>query len=351
MDFETEYDEETIDYFYEQCDIEKIFTQLSRILKEINKIVPGRPENTRNIGNNIMTIFNDIDKNCLVRLSSFLLIQIPAAANQMSRHDVIGTARRCIPHINSVLNFLKDEFFMTDEEEGEEDNETEDGDDVLPVNRQQQLQTQQQAINMTDEEGEEDNETEDGNDVLPVNRQQQLQTQQQAINTEIKYASENPIQESPYDECVICSDLLNNIDGPGISGNCQSNCNDVIIVCENNHRFHRSCILNWCGAPSVDVLGQMNQSQYGVNMRSQQGSNKCPVCRQRINCSELITKPKVLDEELKVNKGGKKRINNKKRTEKKRTNKKRTKKRINKKRTNKKRTNKHRQTHKRRRHI
>lgn len=123
MDLEDEYDEETINYFYEECDIEKIFSQLSRILREINKIVPGSPENTKNIGRTIMTIFNDIDKNCLVRLSSFLIIQLPAAANQMTQLASFGNARRCIPHINKVLSFLKDEFYMTDEEEDENENE------------------------------------------------------------------------------------------------------------------------------------------------------------------------------------------------------------------------------------
>lgn len=132
MDLENQYDEETMDFFYEECDIEKIFSQLSRILKELNKIVPGSPENTRNIGNNIIPIINDIDKNCLVRLSSTLNVQLPAAANQMAQQASFGSARRCIPLINNVLNFLRDEFYMMDEE-GDEDNQNENQNNDEPT--------------------------------------------------------------------------------------------------------------------------------------------------------------------------------------------------------------------------
>ena len=58
----------------------------------------------------------------------------------------------------------------------------------------------------------------------------------------------NEDKEKPrvsYDMCNICyTDELNNVDGPGPTRYCSSNCNDVVSVCPGNHMFHRGCIMN-----------------------------------------------------------------------------------------------------------
>lgn len=125
MEFvDTQYDEETMDYFYNVCEVEDIYSQLLSILKELNKIIPRNPKNTQQIGKNISVIVSKMDKTCLLRLSGNLSIQLPAIANQMEKQAVFGEqARRCIPEIEKVLNFLRDEFSIVDEPDESDESE------------------------------------------------------------------------------------------------------------------------------------------------------------------------------------------------------------------------------------
>jgi hypothetical protein len=142
------------------------------------------------------------------------------------------------------------------------------------------------------------------------NRREQQRALQSAIDERVRMEAANQqINESPYEECIICGDLLNNVIGPGDSEKCGQNCNDVVSVCRNNHRFHRGCILNACNADPVNVTAQMGFTQYETH-RPQQRRNKCPVCQVELlyPCDQFRTVPKVSEEELKNGKtGGRKR--------------------------------------------
>jgi hypothetical protein len=140
-------------------------------------------------------------------------------------------------------------------------------------------------------------------------------------NTNLTFSSSldsnaHPIIESPtkylrflIDGFLICGNLLNNVVGPGNSEKCEQDCNDVVSVCRNNHRFHRGCILNACNADPVNIAAQMGFAQY-ANERPQQRRNNCPVCQVELlyPCDQFRTVPKVSEEELKNGKtGGRKR--------------------------------------------
>jgi hypothetical protein len=133
--------------------------------------------------------------------------------------------------------------------------------------------------------------------------------------------------ETPYEECQICGDLLNNIDGPGPNNKCSENCNDVVKICNNNHLIHRGCVLNACNADKVNIGAQMGFDQYG-SLKDQERKNNCPFCMTPliVNCNEFRIIAKVPDSELIKPKGGKRKIN--KRTRKRRTKNRKTKKRM-----------------------
>jgi hypothetical protein len=139
---------------------------------------------------------------------------------------------------------------------------------------------------------------------------EQQQTLQSAIDERVRMEAANQqINESPYEECIICGDLLNNVIGPGNSEKCGQDCNDVVSVCRNNHRFHRGCILNACNADPVNIAAQMGFAQYETH-RPQQRRNNCPVCQVELSypCEQFRTVEKVSEEELKNGKtGGRKR--------------------------------------------
>jgi hypothetical protein len=141
------------------------------------------------------------------------------------------------------------------------------------------------------------------------NRRQQ-KALQSAIDERVKMEAVNqPINESPYEECIICGDLLNNVAGPGNSEKCAQDCNDVVSVCPNNHRFHRGCILNACNADPVNIAAQMGFEQYETH-KAQQRRNNCPVCQVELlyPCEQFRNVEKVSEEELKNGKtGGRKR--------------------------------------------
>jgi hypothetical protein len=90
-------------------------------------------------------------------------------------------------------------------------------------------------------------------------------------------------ETSDFPECGICYDLLNNIDGPGPSTACETNCNDAIKVCVNNHIFHRGCVLTNCNVSSINISSQMNNNapEY-AHMRLLANRMKCPLCREDI---------------------------------------------------------------------
>jgi surface protein len=136
---------------------------------------------------------------------------------------------------------------------------------------------------------------------------------QQNIAAQMRKAAQIPIddeKEQPFPKCVICNDYLNNNDGPGPSTKCRNNCNDVINVCENNHLFHRGCILNSCNADRVDISSQMGFNEV-QNLQTQSISTTCPICREKIlpDCQGLRNKERVPTENINtdglINKGGK----------------------------------------------
>ena len=72
----------------------------------------------------------------------------------------------------------------------------------------------------------------------PERRQQQRELQTIALQRAKQAAEAAPLDNSPYDECIICGDPLDNNQGPGSTPpKCRENCNDVVIVCEKNICF------------------------------------------------------------------------------------------------------------------
>jgi len=150
-------------------------------------------------------------------------------------------------------------------------------------------------------------------------RNKQIEDQKKAVKRAIdaaEAAARNaPI--SPYDECIICGDPLDNNKGPGPTPKCRENCNDVVKVCEKNHMFHRGCILEACNAESVDIAAQMGVNQYST-IRAQQRRNNCPLCQQPllIDCNDfnnIELGPKIPDDKLPLQiRGGKTRSNRRK---------------------------------------
>jgi surface protein len=146
--------------------------------------------------------------------------------------------------------------------------------------------------------------------LLPPEVLKRKQAQQQ-IAEAMRLASQLPVddREQPFPRCVICDEFLNNIDGQGPNEKCQNNCNDVVNVCENNHLFHRGCILNSCNAERVDVASQMGFNQF-QSLQNQSISTICPICRQPLlpSCEGLRDKEKVptenIDENGLIKKGG-----------------------------------------------
>jgi ankyrin repeat protein len=168
-------------------------------------------------------------------------------------------------------------------------------------------------------------ETQDPNQL----RETQRRTQEEAVRRAQQAAQNNIGNISNYEDCIICGEPLDNTDGPGTSDKCREKCNDVVKVCENNHMFHRGCILQACNVESIDVASQMGFSQFST-LQPQARRATCPICTKPLNptCEELVTSPKVSNKDLPLKStGGKKRRTKKRRTKKRKTNKRRTKKR------------------------
>ena len=149
-------------------------------------------------------------------------------------------------------------------------------------------------------------------DELPLMSQAERTQRQQEIADQMALAAqEQDVRDcSPFPECVICGECLDNNAGPGPSENCQENCNDVVNVCENNHLFHRGCILDSCNAGRVDVAGQMRSRYY--SFQEQSIATLCPMCKQPLvpSCEGLRDKERVptenINEEGLINGGGRK---------------------------------------------
>lgn len=174
-----------------------------------------------------------------------------------------------------------------------------------------------------------------------INRHDQIELQNQ-INNRVR-SSVVPETISEFPTCIICAELLNNIDGPGNSRNCLENCNDAIKVCANGHIMHRGCILEACNAGALDMSLQMGNNETGI-LEQQQRINNCPICQIPLimRCEQLNIAQAVSDEELKEYKrqtGGK----HKGKTKRRKTNKGRK--------TNKRRKTLRRKTNKRRKTI
>ena len=140
-------------------------------------------------------------------------------------------------------------------------------------------------------------------------------------NSVVELDDDEPIERNtPFPDCVICFEPLDNISGPDPSQNCQRRCKDVVNVCRNNHLFHRGCILNSCNADSVNIAEQMGfDSIYNV---AQSIATQCPLCKQPLNpsCNGVRRKPKVAtknigDDGMEINivRGGGKQYKKKKR--------------------------------------
>jgi surface protein len=138
-------------------------------------------------------------------------------------------------------------------------------------------------------------------------RAEQKEHIEKQLAKHIKLAEQQSIndkkEEQPFPECVICGEYLNNSDGPGPSEKChQENCNDVVNVCENNHLFHRGCILNSCNAEKVDAASQMGFDQF-QSYQTQSIATKCPLCKNPLipNCEGLRNKERVPTEQIDEN--------------------------------------------------
>ena len=130
-------------------------------------------------------------------------------------------------------------------------------------------------------------------------------------------------EQSIYDTCIICSELLDNVNGPNNNQYCRTHCNDVVNVCPNNHKFHRGCILRQCNTTTTEISGIFEGQRYTGNIALANAS-KCPLCRAPLitRCTNFRNVTKVPTEELATNTGGRRR--RKRRTNKHRTNKRRT---------------------------
>jgi hypothetical protein len=137
-------------------------------------------------------------------------------------------------------------------------------------------------------------------DELPLMSQAERTRRQQEIADQMANARQiqDLREEQPFPDCVICGEYLNNVDGPGPSENCQVNCNDVVNVCENNHLFHRGCILTSCNAGRVDIAGQMRSPYY--SFEEQSIATECPMCKQPLvpSCEGLRDKERVPTENI-----------------------------------------------------
>jgi hypothetical protein len=140
--------------------------------------------------------------------------------------------------------------------------------------------------------------------------QAESKARQAEIDSRVKKRALEEVQEtSEFPECIICGDLLNNMEGPGTSNHCQVKCNDAIKVCGSGHIFHRGCILEACNAAPVTIV-----RGYSMN---QERRFKCPICQKpltgvnpRIGCNALRNITVETEEALKEYKrqtGGKKR--------------------------------------------
>ena len=134
----------------------------------------------------------------------------------------------------------------------------------------------------------------------------------QSIQNTAKQFAETHVDNddcSSFERCILCDECLNNVDGPEPNSICSDNCADVVQVHPDvPHRFHRGCILQWCNASDVNVTDQMGTNDmFGDYHRSQQGKNKCPICRINMNCEALRTQPKVSNDLLSTAVGGSKR--------------------------------------------
>lgn len=132
------------------------------------------------------------------------------------------------------------------------------------------------------------------------------------------------------ERCLICSDPLDNVEGPGPNpGICNENCNDVIEVCPvKKHKFHRGCILRHCLPDQINI-NVSGISEYDT-MRDIVKVCPYPGCGAKLSCDEYANKARVeidSNDEIDENtieaivEGGRKR-SNKKRSNKKRSNRK-----------------------------
>jgi hypothetical protein len=102
----------------------QILKSLKEALTELKKI---GSVNTTTIGEKLKNINSSIDWLCLTYLgfnnqsASFLANQLRPAAAQMSGHKVTGTAKKCVPHIENLIDYLENEYFDDEDENYEEE--------------------------------------------------------------------------------------------------------------------------------------------------------------------------------------------------------------------------------------
>jgi surface protein len=152
-------------------------------------------------------------------------------------------------------------------------------------------------------------------------RQAQINLQKQITEQVVQQALNTPIVENAqYDTCYVCDELEDNIHGPGPSTHCSNHCNDVIKICDNNHKLHRGCILSMCNTTShytqSRLYGEIFQNEHTIN-------TKCPECRGKfiVPCADFADPtlaPKLSNDELLKQSGGKRRKFRRRRTYRKR---------------------------------
>lgn len=146
-------------------------------------------------------------------------------------------------------------------------------------------------------------------------RKRQFDEMEKTMKTtmEIQQKFQKTQPANQYEECFICKDLLDNDHGPdetnectsscfGGNSNCQPSCNnDVVVVCEFSHKFHRQCIINSCNRGAVDTSAQMGFEELsGTSFVEQEHKNKCPLCMTQLlySCEEFAIVPRVPTESL-----------------------------------------------------
>ena len=168
---------------------------------------------------------------------------------------------------NNDRNFNLPNWYIQDDEDDEDDddNQSYDSEDENDYGDNVPIPTQEEEERL-------------------IKQQQLLREKQVEIQKEVVKNINQDEVTTTKPTCSICYLELNNEDGPGPSTDepkkCEIDCNDVVNVCENNHLFHRRCILESCNASPVNMYEQMGMQIASQQYIAEQNiATTCPLCR------------------------------------------------------------------------